>query len=80
MTYLPRWVLDRCKPEKRQKKSKKKVIIIEPKDGNRHYDPEGRKRHRVEMANGIVFFSTWYQAPKFTKDGRLVEYWNREKK
>jgi hypothetical protein len=73
MNYLPKWVLDKVKPEPKPESKEEQGALSVQFDGNCKYiakAPEelellGKKRARVKLPNGIVIYSTWYRNPKW---------------
>jgi len=73
MNYLPKWVLEKTKPEPRAVPKEEQGALAVMWDGNCKYvlktqeeiELFARKPKKIKMDNGIVFLSKWYSKPKW---------------
>jgi hypothetical protein len=69
---LPKWVIDKLKPEPKASPKEERDALAVLWDGNCKYiakRPEevaalSAKSRRVKLPNGIVIYSKWYTNPK----------------
>ena len=71
MNYLPKWVLEKTKPEPKPVPKDEKGALAVMWDGNCKYIVKSQKElemyirptKKIKMDNGVVLFSKWYRKP-----------------